>query len=139
MRVDSAPETLEEENALLRHQLAERNAELDAARAQIEALTFNLAVLRRRQFGRSSEKLDAEVEQLELRLEDLEEGQAEQSARVAQPDPLLRQSRKPAQRKPLPSHLPRETVVHEPKIICTCNDCDRSKLARLGEIGRAHV
>ena len=133
MRVDSAPETLEEENALLRHQLAERNAELDAARAQIEALTFNLAVLRRRQFGRSSEKLDAEVEQLELRLEDLEEGQAEQSARVAQPDPLLRQSRKPAQRKPLPSHLPRETVVHEPKIICTCNDCDRSKLARLGE------
>jgi len=88
--VDSAPATLEEENALLRRQLAERNAELDAARAQIEALTFNLAVLRRRQFGRSSEKLDAEVEQLELRLEDLEEGQAEQSARVAQPDPLLR-------------------------------------------------
>ena len=85
--MDAAPATLEEENALLRRQLAERDAELDVARAQIEALTFHLAVLRRRQFGRSSEKLDAEVEQLELRLEDLEESQAEQSARVAQPDP----------------------------------------------------
>jgi hypothetical protein len=56
--VDSAPATLEEENALLRRQLTERNAELDVARAQIEALTLNLAMLRRRQFGRSSENLD---------------------------------------------------------------------------------
>ena len=64
-------------------QLAEREAELDVARAQIEALTFHLAVLRRRQFGRSSEKLDAEIEQLELRLEDLEESQAEQGAASA--------------------------------------------------------
>jgi chromosome segregation ATPase len=111
--VDAAPATLEEENTLLRRQLAERDAELDVARAQIEALTFHLAVLRRRQFGRSSEKLDVEVEQLELRLEDLEESQAEQSARVVQQDAPLRQPRKPAQRKPLPPHLSRETVVHE--------------------------
>ena len=61
--------------------------ELDAARAQIEALTFNLAVLQRRQFGQSSEKLDAEIEQLELRLEDLEESQAEQVAKRTQQEP----------------------------------------------------
>jgi transposase len=131
--VDAAPATLEEENALLRRQVAERDAELDAARAQIEALSFHLAVLRRRQFGQSSETLDAEVEQLELRLEDLEESQAEQSARIAQRETPLRQPRKPAQRKPLASHLSRETVVHEPTIICACHGCDRSKLARLGE------
>lgn len=133
MRVDADPATLEEENALLRRQLAERDTELDVARAQIEALTFHLAVLRRRQFGRSSEKLDTEVEQLELHLEDLEESQAEQSASVAQRDTPLRQPRRAAQRKPLPSHLSRETVVHEPTIICACNGCDRSKLACLGE------
>jgi transposase len=135
VRVDAALATLEEENTLLRRQLAERDAELDIARAQIEALTFHLAVLRRRQFGRSSEKLDAEVEQLELCLEDLEESLAEQSAKVAQPDPSLRQPRKAAHRKPLPPHLSRETVVHEhePTIICTCHGCDLTKLARLGE------
>jgi transposase len=131
--MEGAPATLEEENAMLRRQLAERDAELDAARAQIEALTFNLAVLRRRQFGQSSEKLDAEVEQLELRLEDLEESQAEQVAKRTQQESRRNNLRKPALRRPLPPHLPRETVLHEPEIICACHGCDRSKLARLGE------
>jgi len=40
---------------------------------------------------------------------------------------------KPAIRKPLPPHLPRETVMHEPQIICVCGDCDRSRLTCLGE------
>lgn len=131
--MDTIPATPAEEIAALRHLLAEREAELDVARAQIEALSFNLAVLRRRQFGQSSEKLDAEIAQLELRREDLEESQAEQSAKRLQPQPVARNPRKPAVRKPLPPHLPRETVLHEPEIICICQNCDRSKLARLGE------
>ena len=36
-----------------------------------------------------------------------------------------------AVRRPLPDHLARETIVHEPEMVCGC--CDRSKLARLGE------
>jgi transposase len=134
--VQDALAILQAENAALRAQLAERNAALDVANAQIEALTFNLAVLRRRQFGQSSERLAAEIEQLELRLEDLEESRAEQTAKQTaadQPDPVMRKSRKPAIRKPLPAHLPRETVVHEPQILCVCGDCDRSRLIRLGE------
>jgi transposase len=134
--VDTALAILQAENAALRAQLAERDAALEVANAQIEALTFNLAVLKRRQFGQSSERLAAEIEQLELRLEDLEESRAEQSAKQPQaalPETGLGKSRKPALRKPLPPHLPRETVVHEPEIICVCQQCDRSKLARLGE------
>jgi transposase len=69
-------------NARLRVQLAERDVALAVAAAQIEALKFNLAVLKRRQFGQSSEKLAAEIEQLELRLEDLEESRAEQGRRI---------------------------------------------------------
>jgi transposase len=80
--VEDALAILQAENATLRAQLAERDAALDAANAQIEALSFNLAVLRRRQFGQSSERLAAEIEQLELRLEDLEESRAEQSAKT---------------------------------------------------------
>ena len=134
--MDTVLAMLQAENAMLRAQLAERDAALEVATAQIEALSFNLAVLKRRQFGQSSEKLAAEIEQLELRLEDLEENRAEQSAKAppAKPEPYApAKSRKPALRKPLPPHLPRETVVHEPEILCVCQNGDRSKLARLGE------
>jgi transposase len=130
--VEDALAILQAENAALRAQLAERGAALDAANAQIEALSFNLAVLRRRQFGQSSERLATEIEQLELRLEDLEESRAEQSAKNPAPVKAAK-SRKPALRKPLPPHLPRETVLHEPEIICVCHSCDRSKLTLLGE------
>ena len=131
--METAAATPADEIALLRRQLAEREAALEVAHAQIEALTFQLAVLRRRQFGQSSEKLDAEIAQLELRLEDLEESQAEQHAQRPPPGSRSNTSRKPAIRKPLPSHLPREIVVHEPEIICVCQGWDRSKLTRLGE------
>ena len=64
--MDTALALLQAENAELRVQLAERDVALAVAAAQIEALSFNLAVLKRRQFGQSSEKLTAEIEQLEL-------------------------------------------------------------------------
>ena len=76
-----------EEIAVLRTALAEREAELATARAEltgahllIEHYKAQLHKLRRMQFGRSSEALDQQIHQLELKLEDLEEGEA---ARVA--------------------------------------------------------
>src|SRR5260370_20843745 len=81
-----------QENAELRALLAEREAELAVARAEltgarlrIEQYKAQLAKLRRMQFGRSSEKLDAQIQQLELMLEDLEEGQAAPTAPAAPP------------------------------------------------------
>src|SRR6478752_3710077 len=46
--------------------------------AEVEHLKLLIAKLRRMQFGRKSEKLDRQIEQLELRLEDLlaEEGES---------------------------------------------------------------
>ncbi|WP_454824932.1 transposase domain-containing protein [Paraburkholderia xenovorans] len=41
-------------------------------KAEIEHLKLLIAKLRRMAFGRSSEKLDRQIEQLELKLEDLE-------------------------------------------------------------------
>src|SRR5580698_10403906 len=49
---------------------------------EIEKLKFQIAKLRRMQFGRSSERLTRQIEQLELRLEELETGAAETAARV---------------------------------------------------------
>ena len=51
-------------------------AELSTRTAEIEHLKLVLAKLKRMQFGRSSEKLDQQIEQLELQLEDLEAEEA---------------------------------------------------------------
>ena len=48
--------------------------------SEIEQLKLLIAKLRRMQFGRSSEKLDRQIEQLELRLEALQQNDAEKVA-----------------------------------------------------------
>ena len=53
--------------------LAERDAELRNAGFEIEKLKVQLATLRRDRYGRSSEKLAAEADQLEMLIGDLEE------------------------------------------------------------------
>jgi transposase len=112
-------------------ELAMARAELTGARLQIEQYKAQLAKLRRMQFGRSSEKLDAQIEQLELLLEDLEEGE---SARIApaqrEPHPASRERRQPV-RRPLPDHLPREEIVHHPGSVCP--GCGGTRFSKLGE------
>src|SRR5277367_3824251 len=70
---------------------------------EIEKLKCQIAKLRRMQFGRSSERITRQIEQLELRLEELEAAEAEEAEkseaeRAAKP---IRQRAKP-KRKPLP-------------------------------------
>ncbi|MFL5282077.1 MAG: transposase [Rhodopila sp.] len=74
---------------------------------EIEKLKFQIAKLRRMQFGRSSERINRQIAQLELRLEELESGAAEDVAKVeaANPAAPVRVRNKPT-RKPLPDHLP---------------------------------
>src|SRR4051794_41482862 len=54
---------------------------------EIEKLKFQIAKLRRMQFGRSSERINHQIAQLELRLEELGSGGAENvpKAQTAQP------------------------------------------------------
>src|SRR5271167_5041626 len=84
------------------------------------------------QFGRSSEKLDTQILQLELMLEDLEEGEAVRSPRAAPHalDQPRRERRQPV-RRPLPDHLPREEVVHHPGSVCP--GCGGTRFSQLGE------
>ncbi len=128
-----------QEIAELRALLAEREAELAVARAEltgarlrIEQYKAQLAQLRRMQFGRSSEKLDTQIAQLELMLEDLEESEAARTAPAARraPDQPPRERRQPV-RRPLPDHLPREEIVHDPRPVCP--GCGGTRFAKLGE------
>jgi hypothetical protein len=96
---------------------------------EIEQLKLLIAKLRRMRFGRSSEKLDREIEQLELRLEALQQNDAEKVAAL----PAAIVDAEPARpaRRPLPSHLPREVRTHLPKQEA-CPDCG-GELKHLGE------
>src|SRR5690349_11651451 len=91
-----------------------------AARAEIEKLRFQLARLKRSRFGRSSEKTDRTVEQLELAIETLEEDDAQRLAGMPVISKAIEASAKPARRQ-LPAHLPREQVVHPGP--CVCPQC----------------
>jgi transposase len=110
-----------------------KQAEVDSHTTEIENLKLLILKLKRMHFGPRSEKYDRDIQQLELRLEDLETNQA-----AAEPPPLvaatvvLKQEarRKPA-RRPLPAELPRETETIAPAEEA-CSDCG-GKLRRLGE------
>src|SRR6202044_3160828 len=106
---------------------------------EIEKLKLQIAKLRRMQFGRSSERITRQIEQLELRLEELQARRAEGGAKAdaeavpAEPVGPIRERRKP-KRQPLPDHLPRQEVVHQPADdgACKCPDCGKG-MAKLGE------
>jgi transposase len=106
---------------------------------EIEKLKLQLAKLRRMQFGRSSERITRQIEQLELRLEELETGEAEAAAKAeadtdtAEPVAPIRERSQP-KRQPLPDHLPRQDVVHQPADdgACKCPNCGKG-MGKLGE------
>lgn len=113
--------------AALEALLAERDAALADARAQlhsrdllIETLRAQLAKLKHMQFGHSSEKLNRQIEQLELTLEELEA----EAAATAPDRAVPPASERPAPIRALPPHLPREEIVHEPAGgTCACPSC----------------
>jgi transposase len=121
-----------------------RAAELAAAKAgllakalEVEQLKLQIARLRRLQFGRSSEKIERTIEQLELRLEELETAApvASDDASLADGEQLAVEpspppERKTSRRRALPSHLPAREVVHEPS--CTCPACG-GEMRKVGE------
>jgi transposase len=109
-------------------QIVGLQAQLTTRAAEIEHLKLWIAKLRRMQFGRKSEKLDHQIEQLELQLEDLQADDAEAEREMPPADKAPRQR---APRKPLPEHLPRDEKVYLPATT-DCPACG-GKLNELGE------
>jgi transposase len=122
--------------AALKDMVIRQHAQISSHDAEIERLRLIIARLRRLQFGRKSEKIQREIEQLELQLEDLEAANAEkreQTEKTLAPAAaavFAEAVRKPA-RRPLPDHLPREVEIHEPEEK-GCPACGGS-LSQLGE------
>src|SRR3954452_5415436 len=131
-----APEPLPNDVAALRAMLAAAWAERDAERAEKVRLTAEcdqlasqndrlrhlIRQLQRLQFGRRSEKLDPD--QNNLALDDAEQAVAEIEAQQEKADPALKRTRAETRRVgrgALPEHLPRVEVVIEPEnTACRC-------------------
>jgi transposase len=122
------------DQAISRNDKDARIAELEAALAArdtlIERLRLQLAQLKRMSFGQSSEKLIAQIGQLELTLEELESPLFSYWAEIVdagkdaadQPDAVQPVRAAPVRR--LPDHLPRiERRIESETGDCTCPDC----------------
>lgn len=106
--------------------------------ALIEKLKAEIARLKRWRFGRSSERIDVALTQLQLALDELQVDGAPQvtattsplaESTQAEPKPRVTALRRTP--RSFPEHLPRETIVHAPSR-CTCADCGAA-LRKLGE------
>jgi transposase len=112
------------------HQLVETQQRLASRESEITHLKLLIAKLQRLQFGRSSEKVQRQIGQLELRLEELEANKAEESTSHAPAAVAPTFGSKP-RRGPLPDHLPREVRRREPKET-VCPGCG-GELRKIGE------
>ena len=148
MAIDSLPDDVETLKAMLLAARAEnaaaqakaRNAEAEAHALAllIEKMKYTIAKLKHEQFGRSSEK-SAFLEQLELKLADLEENASEAeaaaqlaSARASEKKITVQAfERKRPARRALPEHLARERVVEPAPSACAC--CGGTNLRKIGE------
>jgi transposase len=114
-------------------QLLRKEERLSSLEEEIERLKLLIAKLRRMQFGRKSEKLDWQIEQLELKLDELVASRTEQAA-ASPVSPLaasaVNQETKRGRYR-LPAHLPRETHKVLPKQEA-CPGCG-GRLKLLGE------
>ena len=122
----------------LREQITRRDSELHAAQIKIQALTLELAHLRRMRFGARSEAFSPEERDLfqETLASDLAAAQAElvkqqAEGRITADPQAARAARSRAGRQPLPEHLPRIEHRHEPDS-CTCTKCGQD-LVKIGE------
>lgn len=119
---------LPDDTDALKRLVIRREAELLESRLMIEKLKLELARYKREKFGASSERLmqlaqlELLVEELETQREALDGEQAPSTTETVSIEPV---PKRPA-RRPLPDHLPRETVVHQPEHSerCACAGCD---------------
>jgi transposase len=105
----------------------------------IAKLMAEIARLKRWRFGRSGERMDAALVQLQLLLDDLQapeasEISAQETLPIEESTQSLSQPHVPRLRRvprAMPAHLPRETILHAPAS-CHCPDCGAA-MRKLGE------
>ena len=118
--------------------LDRRQREVAFKQAQVDKLTHELAVLKRLKFAATSEKFCAglSAEQQSLLEETLDADIAQACAEIERAKNNKRRDatqKSQARREPLPAHLPRREVQHEPEnTVCTTPGCG-CPMKRIGQ------
>ena len=116
MAVGPLPDLTTLDAATLREMVLQQYQQISSHGAEIERLRLIIARLQRLQFGRKSEKIQRQLDQLELQLEDLEACTAEeQQAEQMRPDAVSTKTAASKRRRALPEHLPRQVQTHAPQ------------------------
>ena len=126
-----APESLSELSAAQLRELLDRlMGDLRHKQAIIDKLTHENAVLKRLKFAAQSERFSPEQRSLlEESLDADLQAVAEELEQLAPPTPE-RQAKQQPKRQPLPAHLPRREIRHDPEsTTCACG----CQLKRIGE------
>ena len=123
--IGSSPETpsvewLIQQLKLRDSDLALRDSTIQSLELKNQQLTHELAYYRRIRFGAKTEAMSAE--QLHLFEDDLAQDIAAVEAELSPPSDSPPKPRSRAGRQPLPDHLERVDVRHEPAS-CTCAHC----------------
>src|ERR1035441_934827 len=140
--MDSGLEVLPDDIGSPKAALIVARAEVASARAQrsddqamIAHLKLQIEKLNRDRYGPRSERTARLLDQLELRLEELEatatEDELAAEMAAAKTTKVASFTRKRPSRKPFPGHLPRERVIVPGPTACTC--CGGGRLRKLGE------
>ncbi len=135
-RVEAA--NAEAERLVAQIELSNAHAEAHALTLQVEKMKFEIARLRHERYGQSAES-SALLEQLELKLAELEETASESETAVqiaavaaARENVVVHAfERERPTRRPLPDHLPRERIVYPGPTSCPC--CGGENLRKIGE------
>jgi transposase len=129
--LDNLPDDTATLHALIAEQseyMARLEAKVRARDVLVEALKIKIARLKRQRFGKSSEKLTHEIEQLQLALEDLEiddaalidadhDDDAQPTDKPSTPETTPKRGRR--KKLDLPEDAPREEIVLDPGEICS--------------------
>ena len=125
-----SPDELRTLAAQLMAQVGENERELRYRQTRIDQLTHEIATLRRLHFGKRSEQLNAEQMSLLNEAIDADLAALEIELEQLQSKTPEGKQRQQPKRAPLPAHLPRTDIHHEPDdITCACG-CQR---VRIGE------
>jgi transposase len=112
--------------------LIEARAKLSGAQAMIDHLQLVIAKMKREMFGPRSERSQRLIDQLELQLDELVAGFAEDAAKSEAPTVAVQGfNRRKGTRRNFPDDLPHRRIVHPIPATCPC--CGGDKLSKIGE------
>jgi transposase len=129
---------LQTEHEYLKQEVEANKSEIYEKTVLIEKLRCQLEALKRNRYGRSSEKLEREIDQLEFALEEMEIDIAAHAGRAglsrgasAGIAAIVKSADEPSPpRREFPAHWPRERIEHNPA--CACPKCGGTKLVCIG-------